>query len=98
MQTHDEALSAQDLSWLRRHARHHVADTVLGGVFFTLFFAMTAFLAWLWLSNATSIARDPVLSAMILVLAGFTLYLGRRLLRGPAARQRLRQVLRGAVP
>lgn len=98
MQTHDEALTEQDLSWLRRHTRFHCAETALGAVFFALFLAITAFLAGIWLWGPSTTARDPVLGVMILVLAGFTLHFGRRLLRGPAVRRRWRRVLRGGVP
>lgn len=98
MQTHDEALTEQDLAWLRRHTRHHGADTALAAVFFAVFLAITASLAGLWWWGPSTTARDPVLGVMILLLAGFTLHFGLRLLRGPAVRRRWRQVLRGGVP
>lgn len=98
MQTHDEALTEQDLSWLRRHTNFHGAETVLGAVCFMLFLAITVLFAGIWLGGPSTTARDPVLGVMILVLAGFALHFGRRLLHGPAARRRWRQVLRGGVP
>lgn len=51
MQTHDEALTEQDLAWLRRHTNFHGAETVLGAMFFMLFLVITVLFARIWLGG-----------------------------------------------
>ncbi|WP_238909069.1 hypothetical protein [Achromobacter ruhlandii] len=58
MQTHDEALTEQDLAWLRRHTNFHGAETVLGAVIFMLFLAITVLFAGIWLWGPSTTARD----------------------------------------